>query len=191
MGGMAKKKSGTQKKKSAKNSQGGALEQLKRVKWYMWVLIALTVYFGGLYTFKYFATQHDIKLLDEAEAKMRQLDFGDATSVEYSRSCSVRSVKYGDPGRPTCGIDVTAVFKETNINNKNTELFKESLLNVSSTEAKTYREDATEVYADVDGYIDGLECYYGDLNSRKPGDDRQNIFLRCQKKFWKQVYPED
>lgn len=183
-GGMAKKKSGAQKKKSTKKSKGGALEQLKRVKWYMWVLIALTFYFGGLYTFKYFATQHDIKLLDEAEAKMRQLDYGEATSVEYSRSCSVRSVKYGDPGRPSCRTLVTAKYT----NPENVSSFR-SVLERSgySTKASSDYED-TKFY-DIVGFSAKLDCSLGEIyESEALGGDRISFY--CQKKFWKKVYPE-
>lgn len=184
-GGMAKKKSGTQKKKVIKNSKGGAFEQLKRVKWYMWVLIALTVYFGGLYTFKHFATQHDIKLLDEAEAKMRQLDFGDATSVEFSRSCSVRSVKYGDPGKPKCEISTVVKYSDpTQI----TEL--RGALEDQGLQLRQESKNTERTYFEAKGISDTLECTYGEIiESESFGGTRATLY--CYKEFWKQVYPEE
>lgn len=183
--GMAKKKSGTQKKKDDKKSKGSALEQLKRVKWYMWVLIALTVYFGGLYTFKYFATQHDIKLLDEAEAKMRQLDFGDATSVEFSRSCSVRSVKYGDPGKPSCRVRVTANYDST----EKVSVLKNEMIS-KGYNLELFDKNSTSTYYKLPEFDRDLSCTLGEITDSELLDGDRAV-LYCQKEFWKQVYPED
>lgn len=181
---MAKKKSGTQKKKVANRSKGSAIEQLKRVKWYMWVLIALSVYFGVLYGFKYIATQHDIKLLDEAEAKMRQLDFGDATSVEFSRSCSVRSVKYGDPGRPSCRVRVTANYDSV----EKVSILKNEMIS-KGYNLELFDKNNTSTYYKVPEFDRDLSCTLGEIiESESLGGNRAALY--CQKEFWKQVYPE-
>lgn len=190
---MAKSKGGQRKKTAAKKKPQKLrfIDRLKRIPWYGWIIIAVVLVFSALQIYKYAATKHDIALLDKAEAKMRQIEFPAGGTKTFSRSCSIKSVKYGSPGRPVCGTTVTVVYpKSTTISNRNTESFKVAAKN-EGFKLSAYRNESDKVYYNMQDLDDDLDCYAGDVLSTNyaVNSEEQNIFITCQKKFWKQLYP--
>lgn len=138
----------------------------------------------GFELFKEIATRRDIKQLDQAEAKMRQLDIANIEGVEFYRNCSERSVKYGSPGRPNCRVGFTIMDSGRTID------FESMILNTDFDISEAYI-DSDRRYFNIQNFINNLSCQAGDLDINIPNSiekDRKIIFY-CQKKFWKKAYP--
>ncbi|MFO0971765.1 MAG: hypothetical protein U0520_05475 [Candidatus Saccharimonadales bacterium] len=152
-------------------------------------------------------TKKDIALLDDAEAKMRALPLPKAEHREYVRSCSVRSVKFTDPGPPNCGVEVTSIHPVVDQNTAR-QLLDEYANGIdkkfSSTGIERDEKNSWEAYYIEDiGMTNGLGCYL--LSSIREGrllqggglrflfnddEDYLRVNISCYKRFKKQVYPE-
>lgn len=192
------------KKSSPKNTAQSKSKNVKtkQPKWFNRVLktphllfkviliLAISIFVGRI---GYMAIQDrfSVKLLDQAEEKMRQLDFPGGKKGVIERYCSERSVKFGSPGKPTCGVSLKLIYEETNtISNKNTTAF---IHNLSDAGAKYSIDDEEDdrLYYKVQDFEQGLDCYMGDvkLTNNISSQPEQHIALYCQKQFQSKLYP--
>ncbi|MCB9822860.1 hypothetical protein H6800_01130 [Candidatus Nomurabacteria bacterium] len=190
---MVKKKtvsSGT-KKSTVKSVTKSKSSHAPKIRWYVWVLIGLILVILCNLAYKNVATRRDVALLDKAEAKMRQLDFPGGKEGEIERYCSEKSVKFGSPGKPSCGVSITSTPPASNtIGNSNTESTIRSI-SMSGADVEQYRNDKDRAYYNITGYVDGLKCYMGDVLVKDYTSNVtiQDLTLYCQKEFQTKVYP--
>lgn len=194
---MAKKKSikkTPQKANSTKTKNSNDKDTKKRplgFRWYIWVIIALLLFAVASQAYKFVVTKNDIALLDKAEEKMRQLNFPGGEKTEIERYCSERSVKFGSPGKPTCGVSIKASYdKSQTISNHNTKEIQKSLKDFG-VRSSVRDENTDRVYYNLTGFNGSLVCYMGDVLSKDyiKNDNYQHIAIYCQKEFQSKVYP--
>ncbi len=192
---MVKKKSVATKKVTGKKAAGSKFragaKSAPKTRWYIWVLLGLLLVIIGNQVYKYVATRQDVALLDRAEEKMRQLDFPGGKKGVIERYCSERSVKFGSPGKPTCGVSISlAISDSKTISNGNTDYLFASVKDTGAT-IKAYRKNVNRAYYNLQYFSDGLYCYIGDVLplSSKNDPPNQSIAIYCQKEFQTKLYP--
>lgn len=192
---MVKKKSVATKKvvgrKAVSSKSKAGAKSVRKTRWYIWVLIGLLFVIIGNQVYKYVATRQDVALLDSAEEKMRQLDFPGGEKGEIERYCSERSVKFGSPGKPTCGVGIDYVYVDPGdmrSDNKNDFIKK---LKDDSVDIQDRYSERGDSYYNVYGFRDNLGCFLSDvvLTDYKTKAPEQHLYLYCQKKFQTKLYP--
>jgi hypothetical protein len=96
-------------KKSAEK-KNSFFKKISSLKWYSKLLLLIAVSLLLFLTFKESVNRYNISLLDQAEAKMRQMNVPEADHTVYRRSCSFKSVKFGSAGSPNCRVTRTDVY---------------------------------------------------------------------------------
>jgi len=155
------------------------------------VVIAIILLIAAFQAYKYLVDQYNIRLLDRAEAKMRQIDFPGDVEPVIERYCSERSVKFGSPGRPNCGVRISVMYGESNtVNNDNTTQVLDSLKNSGVTVKSTQSGDES-YYRYLDNLNNSLTCYMSDYikTEYRPAATKQGITIHCQKEFFSKQYP--
>jgi hypothetical protein len=190
---MVKKKytSSRAKNNTSKSASKPRGNRPARMKWYVWILLGLLLVVVGNMIYKYVSTKRDVALLDQAEAKMRQIEFPDGQKGVIERYCSERSVKFGSAGKPTCGVSTSIeISGSQSISNKNTDQIIESI-NAAGSSVEAYRDDESRAYYNLPEFSEGLYCYLGDVLPLSSQNDpsSQNITIYCQKEFQSKVYP--
>lgn len=144
-------------------------------------------------------TKQDIALLDAAEVKMRSLRFPKADSTTYERSCSVRSVKFGDPGPPNCRV----VRKDQVVTNSlddganKTMVVLDGLIKEFGASQGSYRYEylknnltsSSMPTVDLPSFIGGLKCY-ATAGIHDDSGGKLNLTVSCYKRFLEWAYPE-
>ena len=179
-------------KSSNKSKQKPSLtKQARQRRMIFRFVLVVGVLVGLFYTYRAYVIHRDVALLDQAEVKMRTIKLPPGGTTIFTRSCSVRSVKYGSPGNPSCGVSVDIKYSNSaTTNNRNTRDFLKSLNSLNIEYLKT-RAEADTNYYDITGLQEGLECALSDVlvSDYTSSDQKQHIYMYCHKKFMKQVYP--
>lgn len=195
---MVKKKFSSKKAAQSKSKNA----KTKQPKWFSRVLktphllfkviliLAISIFVSRI---GYMAIQdrYSVKLLDQAEAKMRQLELPGGQKGVIERYCSERSVKFGSPGKPTCGVELKMKFAESQtISNNFTQNVIKSLISLGIHNS-VRRLEQDRVYYDLSGFDESLVCYMGDVLSidYRNNSNEQHIAIYCQKEFQSKIYP--
>lgn len=186
---------------------------LKIATWHWYTKVAIVALFAviGFFIFKFSVNTYNVYLLDNAEVKMRQLDFPKAQKTEYRRSCSFRSVKFGPAGSPRCSVYrvdryVMADSKEAAHLVSETREYISSAYKISgSNEDKDKSlsllvKDNDSLTLEYEKFSPNLVCYtVFRFNNAKTANLSQElktdeIYLRmvtsCYKDMQFQIYPE-
>ena len=183
------------------------------------VPLLLLLIFLSFELFKEVATRLDIKELDQAEAKMRQLSIAKADFTQYGRSCSYRSVKYGNPGPPNCFVNRIDIYRNLSVEDafiKSQDIvvalekqYSDSRVTLGSSALDPVGGllGSPETRLSIDyssDFDDELSCstkmgyaeasdYLGDsvmLGSSGPNEKVLGVYTSCYKRFLKGSYPE-
>ncbi len=166
--------------------------RVPKMKWYVWALLGLLLVVVGNMTYKYIATKQDVALLDKAEMKMREIEFPGVQKGVIERYCSERSVKFGNPGKPTCGVGLRFEMKykdDTDYEAQTTQfigkLQKQSIILLER------RVQETSHYYSVGGLANQLDCSLSNVVAADYNNKSQDhvFYLYCQKDFQTKVYP--
>lgn len=202
-----------QKNNTRKNP--GLFQKIKKTKWYVLLPVIIIIALLLNLVYKKAMTKYDISLLDKAETKLRALDLPKANKTIYKRSCSVRSVKFQDPGKPRCGIERADIYKINSLDEGVTQLnnyfsvfemsypeFEKNFTNDSElkniiTKGPDYGPSADTLFIQ-----NGLTCYllggvtnsiplsYGRLEEAATTRDYLILSTHCSKYFETQAYSE-
>lgn len=184
-------------KSSNKSKQKSSLtKQARQRRMIFRVIFGVLLLVGLFYAYRAYVIHRDVALLDQAEVKMRTIKPPPGGAVTYTRSCSVRSVKYGSPGNPNCGVALTVEYTGDVSQSTHEEIYKSLEQTIESLGSHLEKDGVTGGYAyySVVGFNDELSCSLSINNMPVSGSGYVNMdnsfHLYCQKKFMKQVYPE-
>lgn len=187
---MVKKKS---VKKPKKNQQKQtfwvsikSLSLLKKL-----IILAVALYVGFI-AYNVGVDRYNVSLLNKAEEKMRQLDFPGGEKGVIERYCSERSVKFGSPGKPACGVGyrLELDYKDSQEIEDQTAVFLDALENQSITSLER-RTDGINHYYSIGGVSESLDCSLSNVIISDDKDKSLNhvLYLYCQKDFQSKLYP--
>lgn len=178
---MVKKKS---VKKSKKNQQKQtfwvsikSLSLLKKL-----IILAVALYVGFI-AYNVGVDRYNVSLLNKAEAKMSQLDFPGGKKGEIERYCSEKSVKFGSPGKPTCGVGMSLRYVDTM---NYAQIF--SSLYKTGSNVKYDNKNTSYSFYTVENFQDNLNCNLS-LKTTARVLETDTLYLYCQKKFQSKLYP--
>lgn len=188
-----KKKPQRSVSKSVKSSPSTDLKRGSgSVKWYVWVILALLLFAAISQAYKFVVTKNDVALLDKAEEKMRQLDFPGGKEGVIERYCSERSVKFGSPGKPACGVGHRLeVDYRDNLELEDQTTGYLDVLNNQKVTLLERRTDGTNHYYSVGGLSESLDCSLSNVITTDSTDKSLShvFYLYCQKDFQSKLYP--
>lgn len=193
------------KKSSPKNTAQSRSKNVKtkKPKWFNRVLktphllfkviliLAISIFVGRI---GYMAIQDrfSVKLLDQAEEKIRQLDFPGGKKGVIERYCSERSVKFGSPGKPTCGVGSRVYYENTSaVTGKS---YAQGFLDQIQQEGLVpilLRSDRQQQSYTISGLESKLDCTLTSSQwvNYKTNLPDETLYLYCQKSFQTKLYP--
>ena len=187
---MVKKKSVKKPKKNQqKQSFWVSIKSLSLLK--KLIILAVALYVGFI-AYNVGVDRYNVSLLNKAEAKMSQLDFPGGEKGEIERYCSERSVKFGSPGKPACGVGHRLeVDYRDNLELEDQTTGYLDVLNNQKVTLLERRTDGINHYYSVGGLSESLDCSLSNVITTDSTDKSLShvFYLYCQKDFQSRLYP--
>lgn len=139
-----------------------------------------------------------LPVFNNAEIKLRQLPLPKADSTEYKRTCSFRSVKFGDPGPPNCRVSRIDIYGKENSTRELSQSIYQVLAAVGGGynskfsegfELDEKQEIINDVVLDMNGLNVGLECSSGFLHTLE--DEGFKLSTSCFKETKYQLFEKE